>query len=238
MLDRQIEWTQSLAAQLFSPRLAVVVTSIDSAGRANAAPFSFFMPLSYIPPRVCFSVSQAKHHMRATAFHYAKAQSPEKMLRLKQYAGETLEMPKDTLANIMATGEFGINVLPVDNLEQVIIAAYRYPHGVDEIEVSGLTPYPSALIKPPLIKEAKAAAECKMLMHVGVGSGLEKTTLVIGEVVAWHIDSEIMEDGEIKPERMHTLIQFAKATFGVCNDFRYRERVAYPEVIPMPKPAR
>jgi len=143
MLDRQIEWSLSFSAQLLSPRLSVMVTTIDLAGCIKAAPYSFFMPVSYMPPRLCFSVVTVKHHLRHAAFQYAKGQSPEEMLRLEQYAAETEDTPKDTLANIMELGEFGINILPIDNLEPVIISSYCYPRGVNEIEVSGLTEYPS-----------------------------------------------------------------------------------------------
>ena len=235
MLDKQIEWSESFSAQLFTPRLSVMVTSIDLAGRVNAAPYSFFMPIAYMPPRVCFSVVHVKHHSRV-AFHYAKRQSPKEILQLEQYAGETEETPKDTLANIMEQGEFGLNILPIEYLHQVVISSRRYPRGVDEIEVSGLTAYPSNRIRPPLIKEAKVAVECEKISHVDIGSGTEKVTLIIGTVLVWHIDSQIMEANEIKPERMRSLLQFAGSAYGVCTDFRYEERQYYPEIIPMPKP--
>ena len=74
--------------------------------------------------------------------------------------------------------------------------------------------------------------------HVDIGSGHKDVTLVIGEALAGHIDSEIMEADEARPERMHSLLQFAQSAFGVCTEFQYHERVAYPDVIPMPKPGR
>ena len=234
MLDKQLKWSESFSAQLLAPRLSVMITSIDLAGRVNAAPYSFFMPVSYIPTRVCFSVVHIKHHSRL-GFHYAKKQSPEEMLQLEQFAAETEETLKDTLANIMEQGQFGINILPIEYLHQVILASHRYPRGVDEIEISGLTAFPSIKIKPPLIKEANVAVECEKIKHVDIGSGPEKITLIIGEALAWHIDSKIMQADEINPERMGSLLQFSASAFGACTDVRYEDRQSYPDVIPMPR---
>jgi flavin reductase (DIM6/NTAB) family NADH-FMN oxidoreductase RutF len=41
----------------FAPRLAVLVTTIDSMNRVNAAPFSFAMPVSMNPPMLAFGMS-------------------------------------------------------------------------------------------------------------------------------------------------------------------------------------
>ena len=91
MLDKQLQWTESFSAKLLAPRLSVMITSVDLAGRVNAAPYSFFMPVSYIPTRVCFSVVHIKHHSRL-GFHYATKQSPKEMLKLEQFAAETEDL--------------------------------------------------------------------------------------------------------------------------------------------------
>ena len=47
------------AARLIFPRLTVVVTSIDSSGKANAAPYSWVMPISFKPAMLALGI-QAK----------------------------------------------------------------------------------------------------------------------------------------------------------------------------------
>lgn len=47
------------AARLIYPRLTVLVTSIDSVGNINAAPYSWVMPISFNPPMLVVGI-QAK----------------------------------------------------------------------------------------------------------------------------------------------------------------------------------
>ena len=47
------------AARLIFPRTTVLVTSIDSVGRVNAAPYSWVMPVSFNPPMLVLGI-QAK----------------------------------------------------------------------------------------------------------------------------------------------------------------------------------
>ena len=47
------------AARLIFPRLTVLVTSVDSVGRVNAAPYSWIMPISFNPPMLVLGI-QAK----------------------------------------------------------------------------------------------------------------------------------------------------------------------------------
>ncbi len=233
MLDQPVELFETLSASLLSPRLSVLITTVSPRGQINAAPFSFFTPISYVPPRVCFSIGYTKHHSELGA-HYAVLKPIKEILDLEQYAAETEETLKDTLVNILEEGEFGVNVMPIEYLHQIVITSSRYPYGVNEMEVAGLTPYPSTKIKPPLVKEAKVALECVKIADYPVVTGPNSQTLVIGEVVACHVDSEIIEGSEIKPERMRSILQVAGPTFGVCTEFHYDPRYPYPDVIPNP----
>ena len=69
MLDKELELSEDFASEFLSPRLTVVITTTDTKGRANAAPFSYFTPVSYAPPRVCFSVTYRKHN-DSVLFHF------------------------------------------------------------------------------------------------------------------------------------------------------------------------
>jgi len=237
VLNKQIELFEGVSAQLVSPRVNVMVTTINKKGQVNSAPFSFICPVSYVPPRFGFSCMNFKHH-RDLGFHYADTKPVEQMLKLKQYANESEKTIKDTLANVLEVPEFGMSILSIEYVREVALSASRFPLGVNEMEVTGLTSYPSTKIKPPLIKEAKVGLECKKIAHYEVGKGQHAFTFVIGEAIALHIDSEIMDGGEIKPERMRSLLQVAGPTYGVCTEFKYELRHPYPDDIPMPKPSR
>lgn len=237
MLDKRLEILEDFGSAYGAPRLTVVITTIDKKGRVNAAPFSYFTMASYIPPRVCFFVAFRKHQ-DFVSFHYGEAmQKAEEMLKLEQYAGETENTHKDTLTNLMEVGEFGVNIMPIEYLQQVQMMEGVYPHGVNELEVVGLTPYPSTKIRPPLIKEAKIALECVKTSDYNIDPGPYWITQIIGEGVEAHLDSDIVEGTQLKHERVRAILQYSEDVWGVCTDLRHQPRIKYPQVIPMPKPA-
>lgn len=47
--------------KIMSPRLTVLVTTMDSKGREDVAPFSFVSPVSFDPPLVMISIGTNKH---------------------------------------------------------------------------------------------------------------------------------------------------------------------------------
>ena len=235
MLDRELGISEGITSELLAPRLTVVITTIDKKGCVNAAPFSYFTPVSYNPPRVCFSVTYRKHN-DFVLFHFGAGEPrASEVLKLAQYTGETENTHKDTLVNVMEQGEFGVNMLPVEYLHQVALTSGVFPCGISEMDMAGLTIYPSAKIKPPLIKEAKVGLECVKVADYNLDSSECWISLIIGEGVAAHVDSDIIEGEEIKPERMRSILQFSGPLFGVCNDLRHQERVRYGKVISMLK---
>ena len=62
------------------------------------------------------------------------------------FASGVREPPKDTLANVRATGEFVINIVTEEIAERMNLTSGEYPHGIDEFAISGLTPVPSTLV--------------------------------------------------------------------------------------------
>jgi flavin reductase (DIM6/NTAB) family NADH-FMN oxidoreductase RutF len=47
--------------EIVSPRLTVLITTVDKDGRVNAAPFSFVTPVSLDPPLFLFAAAPARH---------------------------------------------------------------------------------------------------------------------------------------------------------------------------------
>src|SRR3954467_8119603 len=97
-------------------------------GRANLAPYSFFNAVAYRPPQVMFSA--AGPHERGG--------------------------PKDSVANIAATGEFVVNLATWGLREAVNASSIAAPHGDDEFGRAGLTKAPSAVVRPPRVAESPA----------------------------------------------------------------------------------
>jgi flavin reductase (DIM6/NTAB) family NADH-FMN oxidoreductase RutF len=129
-----------LLASVILPRPIAWVVSKDTAGRVNAAPFSFFNILSADPPLVAISFSNA----------------PD-----RQY--------KDTLANIRERCEFVVNMVPEELAEAMNITAANAPPGVDETALAGLELAPSAVVDIPRITASPVALECKLFETITPG---------------------------------------------------------------------
>ncbi len=112
---------------------------------------------------------------------------------------------KDTLANARATGEFVVNIVSEEIAEQMNACSGDYPMGVDEFTVSGLTPVPSDLVRPPRVRESHVNMECKVMQIVDVSTRPRGGSLVIGEVIRFHIDDAVVVDFRINPEKLRAV---------------------------------
>ena len=98
---------------------------------------------------------------------------------------------KDTVANIAETGEFCWNLATRALAEPMNLPCAPAPAGVDEFDVAGLTHAPSRLVRPPRVLESPVNFECRLtqLIQLQGADGVKVDTwLVLGEVVAIHID--------------------------------------------------
>ncbi len=112
---------------------------------------------------------------------------------------------KDTLANIQATGEFVVNIVSEEIAEQMNLASGDYPHDRDEFEISGLTPVPSDLVRPPRVRESHVNMECKLMQIVEVSTKPRGGSLIIGEVIRFHVDDAIVENFRIDPDKLRAI---------------------------------
>ena len=151
------------------PRPIGFVSTISPNGIYNLAPFSFFNGVCSEPMSVLFCP----------------------VIR----ASDGQE--KDTLKNIKATKEFVVNIVSEEIAEKMNQCSAEYPYGIDEFKESNLTPEKSKIVKPPIVKEAKINMECKLMHLVEIGNKPGNGTVVIGEVVYFHVREEIYQDGKI-----------------------------------------
>ncbi len=103
--------------------------------------------------------------------------------------------PKDTLTNIRASGEFVVNIVSEEIAEQMNLCSGEYPADVDEFKLSGLTPAPSDLVRPPRVAESHVNMECKLLQLIEISAKPMGGNIVIGEVVRFHVDDSIIDGG-------------------------------------------
>ena len=121
------------------------------------------------------------------------------------FACGTREPPKDTLANVRATGEFVVNIVTEQIAERMNLCSGEYEAGVDEFQVSGLTPVPSERVRPPAVLESPMNMECKVLQIIDVSTRPMGGSLVIGEVVRFHVDGALFDNFRIDPETLRAV---------------------------------
>jgi flavin reductase (DIM6/NTAB) family NADH-FMN oxidoreductase RutF len=146
-----------------TPRPIAWVTTRSEAGVVNAAPYSFFNCVGTEPPLVTLGL-------------------------LKNPATRGL---KNTAANIIATGEFVVNLVCEEDAERMNQCSVDAPPGVSEIDYAGVETTPAVLVAPPLIASSPVSFECRKVVALDIGSF---QTVVIGEIVMAHVRDEFITD--------------------------------------------
>jgi flavin reductase (DIM6/NTAB) family NADH-FMN oxidoreductase RutF len=146
-----------LLTSVIVPRPIAWIVSVDCSNSVNAAPFSFFNIVASDPPMVAVGFSGG-HDSRE----------------------------KDTLANIIALGEFVVNMVPEELVEAMNITAVDAPRGVDETRLAGLDLAPGSAIRGFRIVDSPAALECKLYQVLRPGI----STICLARIVYVHVRTE------------------------------------------------
>lgn len=133
---------------------------------------------------------------------------------------------KDSLRNILATGEFVVCSSPEPLLEQVNLSATDYPADVSEFDVLGIARERSAKVAPPRVAGSPVALECRLADTRAFGD----CTVVFGEVVHVAVDEAVLRDGRPAVDLLQPLARLGAnewSTTGTVTDHR---RIPYSEV--------
>jgi flavin reductase (DIM6/NTAB) family NADH-FMN oxidoreductase RutF len=158
------------------PRPIAFVSTVSADGVFNLAPFSFFTGISANPPVICFCPM-----IRADGTR------------------------KDTLRNIEEAREFVVNIVSEETAERMNLCAPEYPPDVDEFQISGLTPVPSDLVRAPRVGESRVNMECRLLQIVDVSTRPMGGSLVLGEILRFHVDDALFDNYKIDPGKLRPI---------------------------------
>jgi flavin reductase (DIM6/NTAB) family NADH-FMN oxidoreductase RutF len=227
------EHDENIISELLTPRLTVIVTTLNEEGVTNASPYSFFSAVSYEPPMVQLSIGEHKHFKAEhDSVHNERIGDVDEILKGEAFEAEDQQTRKDTLQNITDHGEFGVSVLPTEYLRELIITSVRWPNKKSELDKAGLSTYDSATIAPPLIEEAYVGVEVEAVDIQALGDVDGGFNMVLGEVTNFHVDTDVLEDDDISPEKIDPILEFSGGTFMKCTDILQETRYAYPDVFP------
>ncbi|HTP43552.1 MAG TPA: flavin reductase family protein [Candidatus Acidoferrum sp.] len=172
------------------PRPIAFVSTLSAGGVPNLAPFSFFTGVSANPPVIAFSP----------------------MIRSSD------GRKKDTLNNIEATREFVVNVVSEEFAQKMNLCSEEFPPEVDEFRVSGLTPVPSDLVKPARVAESHVSMECRLVQVVHVSPKPLGGSIVLGEVLRFHVDDALIDNFRIDPDKLHAFGRMGGNTYARTTD--------------------
>ena len=113
-----------------------------------------------------------------------------------------LERMKDTLHNLLETGECVINMISEHFVEAANATSINTPYGVSEWDVSGLTPAACAMVKARRVKESVFSVEGRLLETRSFGSRVNKGKMegvmaVIEGVRFWVREDAINKDRDL-----------------------------------------
>lgn len=146
------------------PRPIGWISTLNTGGQPNLAPFSFFNAVCASPPTVLFCPM------------------------IRSINGE----PKDTLNNVRETGEFVVNVFGEDLVHEMNATSVEAPPEWNEFEVAGLETAPSLTVSPPRVLRAPIHFECKLNQIVEISREPGGGFVVIGTVIHIHIDESVL----------------------------------------------
>jgi flavin reductase (DIM6/NTAB) family NADH-FMN oxidoreductase RutF len=166
-----------------APRPIAFASTIDSQGRVNLSPFSFFNIFSTNPPILIFSPSR----------------------RVRD------NTTKHTYQNVKEVGEVVINVVNYAMVEQASLASCEFPQGVNEFEKAGFTELKSSIVKPPRVAESPVSFECKVNQVIELGSHGGAGNLIICEVILMHVKEEVLDnEGQISPFKLDAVARMGQ----------------------------
>ncbi|WP_049742931.1 flavin reductase family protein [Mycolicibacterium goodii] len=111
----------------------------------------------------------------------------------------TIGVGRDTANNVLATGEFVVNIPSFDEAElrALCLTGADLPPGDNELDYAGLSTLDARVVRPPRIAEYSRHFECRVLWNMQWRDRLT----VVGEVVAASCSPEVIDaDGKLRWE--------------------------------------
>lgn len=167
------------------PRPIAWISTIDSRGIVNLAPFSAFTFVSNKPPLLQVGIWRENGRR------------------------------KDTARNIFAQRCFVINIVSEKLLETAHATSAPYPPEASEAELLGVELMPGELISTPRIAGSPVQMEC--IFHSSIQYGSDGAEAIVGEVVRFHIDDELIGDGKIDQRRLAPVARLGGPTYATLG---------------------
>lgn len=157
-------------------------------------------PIAWITTR---SASGVLNLAPFSAFTYVSTKPP--MLGFN--AGRREGRRKDTANNILATKEFVVHVVDERLLGRMHQSSVAHGPAISEVELLGLDWTASDRVSVPRLLAPRVAMECRL--HSVTAYGDTGSEFIVGEVVVFHVEDQLIEDGKIATARLGPVCRLA-----------------------------
>ena len=174
------------------PRPIAWVSTQDKNGVKNLAPFSFFTGVTSAPATLLFCCGNKRGGV-----------------------------PKDTVANIMETGQFVVNIVPYSLCQKMVQTSAPYAAHIDEFQATGLAFSPSERVDPPRVSGAPIAFECShySIQEIQDEAGRVTSRVVIGRIELIHVDDSVMDsEGQINVARLDVVARLGGQAYAQIGE--------------------
>jgi len=174
---------------IVTPRPIGWISSRDTDGNDNLAPYSFFNAVAYVPPQVMFS---------------STGQKPDR------------EGTKDSVSNIRGTGVFCVNIVEYAMRDAMNASSATVNKNIDEFARAKLEKTPCETIDCARVSGTPAALECKLTQILQLPGAANFA--VFGEVTGIHMRDNCLIDGLFDITRFHPLARLGYRDYTRVTD--------------------
>lgn len=164
-------------------------------------------------PIALISTLQENKKVNVAPFSYFNIVSGEPPMISVSVRYDT-DIQKDTSRNILRNKEFVVHIISEDYLMKADKTSTSLGRDESELEYAGLTEVQSTTISTPGIKESKVRLECELVTHVP----FDKTDLIIGKVLTFHIADEIYQDGKIDLLKLNPVSRLSGKRYNLVGE--------------------
>lgn len=172
------------------PRPIAWLSTVNTEGQTNLAPYSFFQGVCHDPPTLIVSIVRQSNNKK-----------------------------KDSLINIEQTKQFVINTVSEHSAIQMNESSATLDYGDSEISKYNLTPVKCSYINGYRIAESYISFECELQRIVHVGSDNSGSDVVFGTIIGVHIRKEVYIDNhKIDISQYKPISRLAGNAYGRVNE--------------------
>ena len=130
---------------------------------------------------------------------------------------------KDTLDNVEATGDFTVNLVPEELLEQANATGTDFPPDQSEAEQAGVGLEPSERVAAMRVAQSPVSIECTLHSTLRLGD----STVVFGQVRHIAVHTTAVRDGRPRIEHLRPLARLGGNEWSTIGEVKEIARIPY-----------